>query len=91
MTDFVLELEEGQPIEFDFTLGSPVDFSESEYIPVPDSGIYSGAYEVTPSFEEQTLPTAHKTLVEDVTVHAIEVSRTTNPSGGITVYIGGII
>lgn len=52
---------------------------------------YTGSYEVNPSFSEQTLETRNKILEEDVTVHAIEVSRTSNPAGGTTVYIGGEI
>lgn len=52
---------------------------------------YTGEYEVVPTFEEQTLATADKTMANDVTVHAIEVSRTSNPAGGKTVYIGGTI
>lgn len=51
---------------------------------------YTGEYEVQPSFENQTLLTAHKLLARNVTVEAIEVSTVSNPSGGNTVYIGGI-
>ncbi len=53
--------------------------------------IYDGEYIVDPSFEQQTLETRNKTLTDDVTVNAIMVSRTTNTSGGYTVYIGGEI
>ncbi len=52
---------------------------------------YTGEYEVDPTFEEQILQTQDKMMLEDVTVHAIEVSRVSNPSGGKTVYIGGSI
>lgn len=55
------------------------------------SGTYAGPYQVDPSFDEQMLETAQKVMADDVTVHAIEVSRVSNPSGGITVYIGGVI
>lgn len=49
---------------------------------------YEGSYEVTPHYYGQRLETAQKTLSRDVTVHPIEISRTTNPAGGKTVYIG---
>lgn len=56
-----------------------------------DFPIYEGPYEVDPAFEDRILETKNTTLTDDVTVNAIIVSRTTNPSGGNTVYIGGII
>ena len=49
---------------------------------------YTGEYEVTPTFDEQTLYTMGKTMSDDVTVHQIPVVRTTNPYGGQTVLIG---
>ena len=52
---------------------------------------YLGPYVVDPTFREQTLETRNKLMTDDVTVNPIEVSRTSNPAGGITVYIGGII
>ena len=51
---------------------------------------YTGDYVVDPTFETQTLETQNKLMDNDVVVNPIEVSRTTNPSGGTTVYIGGI-
>lgn len=56
-----------------------------------DGEPYEGKYEVTPDFDGTTLETSGKTLSNDVTVHPITVSRTSNPSGGNTVYIGGVI
>lgn len=53
--------------------------------------VYAGPYIVEPKFEAVTLKTADKTMKEDVTVEAITVSRTTNQSGGKTIYIGGTI
>jgi len=52
---------------------------------------YSGEYVVDPKFSEQILETKDKKMRDDVTVNPIMVSRTTNLSGGTTVYIGGII
>lgn len=51
---------------------------------------YTGDYVVDPSFVKSTLPTKDKLLLEDVTVNPIEVARVSNPSGGKTIYIGGI-
>ena len=51
---------------------------------------YEGPYIVDPAFVEQVLETQYKTMQDDVTVHPIEVSHVTNPSGGNTVYIGGL-
>lgn len=48
---------------------------------------YDGTYEVTPTTSEQVLPTAHRTLADDVTVHQIPYLATSNDSGGITVSI----
>ena len=56
-----------------------------------DVDIYSGSYEVSPDFDGKTLPTANKTLIQDVTVKPIEVQVVSNTAGGKTVYIGGII
>lgn len=55
------------------------------------SNPYDGTYVVEPSFAQQILETKNKVMRDDVTVNAIEVARTSNPSGGTTVYIGGII
>lgn len=52
--------------------------------------VYAGPYVVEPKFEDQTLETSQKFMTADVTVKEIAVSRTTNLSGGITVYIGGL-
>ena len=51
---------------------------------------YTGDYVVNPDFSGKTLETKNKTMDKDVTVHPIEVARVSNPSGGTTVYIGGI-
>ena len=54
----------------------------------PMADIYEGEYDVTPSFNAQTLATKGLAMREDVTVHPIGVSITENLSGGNTVYIG---
>lgn len=52
---------------------------------------YPGPYEVDPEFDSVVLETNNKLMTDDVTVNPIYVGRTSNPSGGITVYIGGTI
>ena len=50
--------------------------------------IYDGSYEVTPRLYAQSLDTDGKLMDDDVTVHEIPVTRTSNPQGGQTVLIG---
>lgn len=50
--------------------------------------IYEGPYIVTPRLYNQHLETKDKTMSDDVTVYEIPVTRTTNPTGGLTVLIG---
>ena len=49
---------------------------------------YDGSYEVTPRLYAQSLDTDGKLMEDDVTVYEIPVTRTTNPTGGLTVLIG---
>lgn len=51
---------------------------------------YDGPYTVTPNFETQELATKDKILKDNVTVNPIAVARVENPSGGKTIFIGGI-
>ena len=57
----------------------------------PGTSVYTGPYRVTPEFFSQTLETRGKRMGNNVTVEAITVSRTSNLSGGKTIYIGGLI
>ena len=50
--------------------------------------LYDGSYEVTPRLYSQYLDTDGKLMEDDVTVYEIPISRTTNPTGGLTVLIG---
>lgn len=50
---------------------------------------HDGPYEVTPTFEEQTLETKDKTMRENVTVLSIPVVEVGNVQGGKTLIIGG--
>ena len=48
---------------------------------------YDGSYEVTPKVSAQTLPTANKLMLDDVSVRAIPYFDVSNPAGGNTIYI----
>ena len=51
---------------------------------------YDGPYTVTPNFETQELATKDRLLKDNVTVDPIAIARVENPSGGKTIFIGGI-
>lgn len=54
-----------------------------------DKEHYTGTYDVSVSVsDDQVLPTRQKILSDDITVHKVYFSKTENPSGGATVYIG---
>ena len=59
--------------------------------PTPGIAVYDGATAVDPDFDGITLGTAHKLVQTDITVNPIQVESVSNPYGGRTVYIGGII
>ena len=67
-----------------------LDMRVVQQIEKPIGDPYEGDYNVKPNFSLQTLETKRKFLSEDITVEPIEVSRVSNPSGGKTIYIGGI-
>lgn len=48
---------------------------------------YNGEYSIRPKMDEQILPTKGRVLFEDVVVQAVPVIRTSNTSGGTTIYI----
>lgn len=54
-----------------------------------DVAEYKGSYEVTPSLDEQTLPTSRKVMREDVIIKEIPITKVSNTSGGNTIIIGG--
>lgn len=49
---------------------------------------YEGAYSVTPALGAQSLPTAGKTMREDVQIGEIPIESVSNTAGGQTVIIG---
>lgn len=49
---------------------------------------YEGEYTVTPALSAQSLPTAGKTMREDVQIREIPIESVSNTAGGQTVIIG---
>lgn len=80
-------------IDGDMSLNIPVDGEAGTVIKVTeyDAPTYQGQTEVTPDFEGTVLETARKIVLSDITVNPIQVESVSNPTGGRTVYIGGII
>ena len=56
-----------------------------------DAPTYTGQTTVDPDFEGTVLETAQKIMLSNITVNPIQVESVSNPMGGRTVYIGGII
>lgn len=73
-----------------FSPGADLDVDMGQVIEVPTAPPYKGKYEVIPKFTEEVLKTKNKLMKDNVVVYPIEVARVSNPSGGTTVYIGGI-
>lgn len=65
-----------------FSLSAPNYFE-------PD--VYTGETVVDPDFVGKVLNTRQKLLTSDISVNPIQVEEVSNISGGVTVYIGGII
>lgn len=74
-----------------FSVRAPAQVKVSFGVSVRNGGAdYEGPYRVIPNFATQILQTKDKTLQENVTVTPIDVARVSNPSGGNTIYIGGM-
>lgn len=52
-----------------------------------DADPYTGEYEITPTVDGQTIPTAQKFMTDDMIIKAIPFYNVSNTSGGSTVYI----
>jgi hypothetical protein len=63
------------------------DFGEVQYVTEFVGDKYEGDYEITPKVETQTVPTKNKVLIDDMTIKSIPIYKTSNNSGGTTVYI----
>ena len=50
--------------------------------------LYKGDYSIKSSFEDTVLPTKNKYLTDDISIHKMNQSETSNASGGYTLYIG---
>ena len=73
-----------------FSPGADLDVDMGQVMEVPTAPPYLGEYEVIPKFTEEVLETKNKLMKDNVVVYPIEVARVSNPSGGTTVYIGGM-
>lgn len=74
-----------------FSVRAPARIGITFDVSVRNGGeLYNGPYIVDPHFTAQVLSTKEKVLREDITVNPIDVARVSNPSGGNTIYIGGI-
>ena len=58
---------------------------------IGESNPYTGEYTVDPDFDGKVLQTRQKYMRDNVTINPIQVESVSNPTGGRTVYIGGII
>lgn len=85
-----VEFSENVPLEVQFLESASLNADMGQVIEVPTAPPYRGEYEVIPKFTEEVLKTKNKLMKDDVVVYPIEVARVSNPSGGTTIYIGGI-
>ena len=51
---------------------------------------YPGPYDVTPTVDGQTLPTAKRRMTDDLSINPIPYAAVSNPAGGRTVTIGDV-
>ena len=77
-----------QEVDIDVTPSQEIEVEQDVVINLNPAPPYEGEYNVTPSFEVQTLPTAEKLLDKDVIIEEIPYTEVSNNSGGITVTIG---
>ncbi len=82
--DIEIETKDNITITFE-NVDIEVEIDQSSSPPVQP---YEGSYEVLPSSEFQLLPTAEKTLEDDILVHPIPYSEVSNIYGGYTATIG---
>ena len=87
------ELSLNLNIDGEMSLDIPVDGEAGTVIKVVerDAPTYQGQTVVDPDFNGTVLETAQKIVLSDITVNPIQVESVSNPAGGRTVYIGGII
>ena len=90
MIEFEVTFSPGAELEVEFSESVPLDVDMGQVMEVPTAPAYTGEYEVIPKFTEEVLKTKNKLMKDNVVVYPIEVARVSNPSGGTTIYIGGI-
>lgn len=90
MIEFAVTFSPGADLKVEFSENVPLDVDMGQVMEVPTEPAYTGEYEVIPKFTEEVLKTKNKLMKDNVVVYPIEVARVSNPSGGTTVYIGGI-
>ena len=87
--DLILLLDEEDDIILEDDLNADIVLIDDIPYTSDHYPIYDGEYVVTPILDDaQTLSTKNTVLVDDVTVEAIPVTRTTNIYGGYTIVIG---
>lgn len=65
------------------------DMSFDKVVKVYADDVYRGEYEITPKlYEDTVLFTSNLIMLNDMTIHEIPVTKTSNPYGGQTVLIG---
>ena len=64
------------------------EFDNIQVVPEYINDLYEGDYTITPKVEAQTMFTKDKVMTDDVTIKEIPIYRTSNTSGGNTVFIG---
>ena len=80
-------------LDGDVSLDLQMDGTPDKVIKVTDydAPVYTGETTVNPDFTGTVLQTAQKIVTNNITVNPIQVESVSNPMGGRTVYIGGII
>ena len=83
-----LETEENESVDIEVAeeADSEIELSMEEE-GVGEYPVYKGAYEVTPSFEKQTLETAYKVMTENVVIAPIPSNYGKISYDGSTLYI----
>ena len=74
-------------VKITFSEGEKFICNFGEFYVSHDYDWFDGEYEYTPSWSEQTLPTAGKGMAKDLTIHEIEINEVSNPYGGLTLSI----
>ena len=90
MADFKVQFSGGEAFDMKFTGRETPNFKAGMgevHVVTVGAKPYEGPYEVTPKVDAQTLATADKVMLEDVTVNKIPYFAVGNTSGGETVYI----